>query len=197
MSHARGRQRYLVGGTPILCFLVSRWLLGSWRWWRSLSHIRHARTVHEIHKPRYKTLWRNFPFWCFWIYHALECTASNYLRSFPCHGYLLELTVSPLNMKDINELRSGSLALEHLKGWVETGAWMILKMKYWKKLCTKSYKITSLGFTNKEVLRSVGVKTPLNYLSIFNVMIYVYFMVCSVRHKSIYERVGLFKECSL
>ena len=100
-------------------------------------------------------------------------------------------------MKDINELRSGSLALEHLKGSVETGAWMILKMKYWKKLCTKSYKITSLGFTNKEVLRSVGVKTPLNYLSIFNVMIYVYFMVCSVRHKSIYERVGLFKECSL
>ena len=74
---------------------------------------------------------------------------------------------------------------------------MILKMKYWKKLCTKSYKITSLGFTNKEVLRSVGVKTPLNYLSIFNVMIYVYFMVCSVQHKSIYERVGLFKECSL
>ena len=25
--------------------------------------------------------------------YALECTASNYLRSFACHGYLLELAV--------------------------------------------------------------------------------------------------------
>lgn len=44
----------------------------------------------------------------------------------------LRSRMSPLNMKDINALCSGSSALERLKARVETGAGMILKMKYWK-----------------------------------------------------------------
>lgn len=93
LCHVPEVDRYLVEGTPILCFLVSLWLLGSWRWWRSLSHIRHARTVWNSQTTPQNVV-TEFPFLMLLnLPYALECTASNYLRSFACHGYLLELAV--------------------------------------------------------------------------------------------------------
>ena len=94
-----------------------------------------TREQYEIHKPRHKMLWRNFPFWCFWIYHMLWSALLQIICALlRVMGTFLNLRsrMSPLNMKDINELCSGSSALERLEAWVETGAGMILKMKYWK-----------------------------------------------------------------